>query len=528
MSNSSKDNTEERILILTSRSKDASLTQTILDRTGINCLHCSDVKDLVSELDRGAGAILLPEEAVTETGYEQLQGWLSDQPPWSDIPLLVFARPGADSAAVGKAMDLLGNVTVLERPMRISALVSAVRTALRARQRQYQIRDHLVAREIAETKLRADDQRKDEFLAILAHELRNPLAPIRNALELMRMRGGLDTDSEDLRALMERQVDHMVRLVDDLLEVSRITRGKIELKVEDVDVAEIIVSAVETSRPVIDKQRHRLEISLPTDTLCVKGDAVRLAQVFANLLNNAAKYTEPGGLIAVKAAVKESWIEVSVQDSGVGISPEMLPRVFDMFAQIERSKERSQGGLGIGLTLVKSLVEMHGGEIEAHSEGNGEGSRFVVRLPRSEVVAITHLKGTAKHNVALGQRVFVVDDNRDAATTLGALLEVFGATVNLAFSGQEALDAMAQFKPTIVLLDLGMPLMSGHEVAKAIRSNAELKDVTIIALTGWGQAEDRKLSQSAGFDYHLVKPVDLNMLENLLHSLPSADVRKEA
>ena len=330
--------------------------------------------------------MLLPEEAVALDRSSRLANWLNQQPLWSDLPVLILARSGADSAAVAQAMDQLGNVTVLERPIRVAALVSAVRTALRARQRQYQARAQLARIEQSERDLREAHIRKDEFLAILAHELRNPLAPIRNSLHILRLTNR-DDDPTVKRAgeTMERQVDHMVRLVDDLLEVSRITRGKIELRMQAVDLATVLRSAAETSRPLIDEAGHRFSMEIPPEPLVLRADPVRLAQIFANLLNNAAKYTSPGGQIRLAVRRENGGVVVSVRDTGIGIPRDMLPRVFELFTQVDRHVDRAQGGLGIGLTLVKRLVEMHDGTVEAHSEGPGRGSEFVVRLPLPSV-----------------------------------------------------------------------------------------------------------------------------------------------
>lgn len=508
-----------RILFLTSVAKDAELTAGILERASMPCHRCIDIQDVVLELAQGASALLMPEELVQGNAYDQLSRWLRCQPPWSDFPILILARPGADSARVAQAMDMLGNVTVLERPMRISALVSAVQSAVRARERQYQIRDHLKAREAAETKLRSDDRRKDEFLAILAHELRNPLAPIRHALDVLRLNDGLDPEASHLRGLIERQVDHMVRLVDDLLEVSRITRGKVELRRVEVEISSIVDGALEASRPLINQRCHELEVSLPDDRVSLFGDPVRLTQVLSNLLNNAAKYTDPGGKITLTVSSNGDSMELVVTDSGTGISSEMLPRVFDMFAQSDRSVERSQGGLGIGLTLVKSLVEMHGGSVEAYSDGPGKGSKFAVQLPCAPVSEGSPAKSASAASHPTGHRLLVVDDNRDAANTLGTLLDLLGADVKTVYSGEEALDTIGKFHPTAVLLDIGMPTLSGHEVAKKIRAAPEFDDITLIALTGWGQEGDRRLSEEAGFNHHLVKPIDIRVLEGLLGTL---------
>ena len=380
-----------------------------------------------------------------------------------------------------------------------------------------------VARDITERKqaelaLRDVDRRKDEFLAILAHELRNPLAPIRNSLHILRLTSQNDPVAERVGDMMDRQVNQMVRLVDDLLEVSRITSGKIALRKERVDLAAIVHDSVETSRPLIEAVEHRLALAFPPDPLIVDGDPVRLAQVFANLLNNSAKYTDAGGEIRITARRDNGWAVVSVRDSGAGIPREMLPSVFELFTQIDRHADRSQGGLGIGLTLVKSLVEMHGGTVHASSAGLGKGSEFVVRLP---LVSDRHAVDVSQAPAISGsllnpRRVLVVDDNHDAAESMGILLKLLGADVHVAYSGAEALDALPTYRPDVVILDIGMPGMDGHEVARRIRRQPEFQKVTLIALTGWGQDKDRRQSQTAGFDYHLIKPADMDALQAVL------------
>ena len=508
-----RDQREQRVLVLAPTGKDAALTQSVLAQGGVVCCGCRDLAHLCQELDAGAGVVLVTEEAVFPAGGDCLVEWLRRQPPWSDLPILVLARAGADSATVAQSMDLLGNVTVLERPMRVAALVSAVRAALRARQRQYQIRDYLVELDRA-------DRRKDEFLAILAHELRNPLAPIRNSLHILRLTSQHDAATERVGEMMERQVNHMVRLVDDLMEVSRITRGKIELRKELIEVAAIVRSAVETSRPLIEAAGHQLALTIPPEPLTLEGDSVRLTQVVANLLNNAAKYTDNGGQIWLTVGRDAEGVSISVRDTGTGIPPDMLPQVFDLFTQVDRQANRAQGGLGIGLTLVKSLVEMHGGSVRAHSEGTGRGSEFVVRLP----LATSHPAGRSRaeggsYTVLAPRRVLVVDDNHDAADSLGMLLKLLGADVHIVYNGPDALEALAAYQPAVVLLDIGMPGMDGYEVARRIRQQPAARPVTLIALTGWGQEADRKRSQTAGFDYHLIKPADVSVLETILVSL---------
>jgi signal transduction histidine kinase len=512
------DNAEKRVLSLNPTGRDAELARAVLGRAGVQCTVCADMRGLSRELEAGAAALLIAEEAIDDSGARLLQDALSRQPPWSDLPLLVLARPGADSASVAQAMDCLGNVTVLERPTRVAALVSAVRCALRARQRQYQIREHLAERARAEASQRELNRRKDEFLAILAHELRNPLAPIKNSLHIMRMACASDESTHRITDMLERQVNHMVRLVDDLLEVSRITRGKIELHREPVELAAVVRHAVEISRPLIDAAHHQLAITLPPEPLTLDADAVRLAQVFANLLNNAAKYTPRSGQISVTARPDGAFASVSVRDTGVGIPRDMLTRVFDIFTQVECAPGRSGGGLGIGLTLVKSLVELHGGTVEAHSNGPDRGSEFVVRLPISTKPVGTNSPSGATHGVLPRRRVLVVDDNRDAAESLGLLLGLLGAQVLVVNSGPEALDALPAYRPQVVLLDIGMPDMDGYEVARRIRQKPEFRDLTLIALTGWGQEEDRRRSEEVGFSHHLIKPPDMSVLEELLGS----------
>jgi signal transduction histidine kinase len=503
---------ERRVLVVAPVGKDAALIASMLRRETIETHICAGFDDLVQELARGAAAVLLAEEAMT--GPERRLGdAVAQQPPWSDLPILVLTRPGADSAAVGRALHSFGNVTLLERPVRVGALGSAIRSALRARERQYQTRAYLAERQQA-------DERKDRFLATLAHELRNPLAPIRNSMSLLRLAGGGE-NADAIYGILERQIDHMVRLVDDLMEVSRITRGKIELRKAPVDLAESIAVAVETSRPLIDAAQHDLQVSLPDERMVLQADGMRLAQVFSNLLNNAAKYTDAGGRIAIAARREGHAAVVTVSDNGVGIPADALPRVFEMFAQVDAGDSRAQTGLGIGLTIVRSLVEMHGGSVVATSAGPGRGSEFVVRLPLADRPRERASSGarTAPADRTL-PRVLLVDDNHDAADTLGALLQMLGAEVQVVYDGPSALDAIAAFRPSVVVLDLGMPGMDGYEVARRVREHHPKLPV-LIALTGWGQERDRQLTAAAGFEHHLVKPVGLDTLKTVLASVPS-------
>jgi PAS domain S-box-containing protein len=374
-------------------------------------------------------------------------------------------------------------------------------------------------------KLAADlseaDRRKDEFLATLAHELRNPLAPIRNGLQIMRLSGDRGEAVTTARVMMERQMGQLVRLVDDLLDVSRISRGKLELRMARVELGAVINGAVETSRPLIDAGGHELELSLPKEPLFVQADVTRLGQVFSNLLNNAAKYSEQGGRIWLGAERTDGEVVVRVRDDGVGIPHEMLGRVFELFTQVDRSLEKSQGGLGIGLTLVKRLVEMHGGSVEARSDGHGRGSEFIVRLPLSQDAEEQLAPAGGDKAVPRGEglRILLADDNLDSADSLAMMLQIAGHQTRTARDGVEALELVTSFRPDVVLLDIGMPRLNGYETCRRIREQSGAEAPVLIALTGWGQDEDRRRSLEAGFDHHFVKPVDPAAIQELVASL---------
>jgi PAS domain S-box-containing protein len=754
--------TELRILMLAPTGADARVGARVLEDAAMHCHACADMAELCREVRRGAGLLLLTEEAIIGQPYVLVEA-LGGQEPWSDLPVVLLADDGADALAAAWAMDMLGNVTVLDRPVRVATLVSALRTAMRARRRQYELRDHLeassllaaivqsshdaiighslegvihtwnagaarlfgyteaealgrplefllpaerraadeaalarlrvvgraehfetvfldrddrpvdvavtlsavrdaagramgvsrIVRDIGDRKraeaamresearfrLMADaapvliwlsdrtggctwfnrswleftgrsfdaelgdgwlegvhpddaarcvetyrgafasrtpfemdyrlrrhdgeyrwlldtgrplddprgdfigyigscvditerreaaellqqaDRRKDEFLATLGHELRNPLSPIRNGLHILRLGGDAD-GRERLVGMMERQVDHLVRLVDDLLEVSRISRGKVELRRTRVELAPIVHGAVEACRPLLQQERHELLVDLPPEPVVLEADAVRLAQVVANLLNNAAKYTEAGGRIHLSARVEDDEVELSVRDSGVGIPPEMLPQVFEMFAQVNRSLGRSQGGLGIGLALVRHLVELHGGSVDAFSGGDGQGSEFVVRLPvagrepPAEGAAVDPDGGSEAATAA--RRVLVVDDNADAAESLAQLLMLKGHDVRVAYDGLTGVATARAFAPDVVLLDIAMPGLDGYAVARRLREQDGAPPMRLVALTGYGQEDDRRRAIAAGFDGHLVKPPAVAALDDVLRGL---------
>jgi signal transduction histidine kinase len=395
----------------------------------------------------------------------------------------------------------------------------------------------------AEQALKEADRHKDEFLAMLAHELRNPLAPIHNAIELMRLKPLHDPQLNWARDVIARQLTSLTRLVDDLLDVSRITRGKINLTRQLVELEALISRAVETVHPLFDEQKHQLTLELPEPGVKVFGDPTRLTQAIANVLGNAAKYTDQGGQIIVSATVREADVEICIRDNGIGIRPEMLPHVFELFTQLDHDDGRTQGGLGIGLALVQRLVQMHGGEVSAASEGPGKGSEFVIRLPmlreedepveakpesivdapptQSEMMSVvTPLVTVSVAHMA--RRILIADDNNDALESLATLLQLSGHEVFTATNGGTALQSVERHLPEVVLLDIGMPLLDGYEVAKRIRAQPWGQRITLVALTGWGQDSDRRRSREAGFDSHLVKPLDLETLTDLLARLPSS------
>lgn len=506
-----------RILLRAATAKDAVMATDVLQRAGIATHVCTDMQALVAELAHGAGALLVAEEALSDLGAAELIRELDEQPTWSDLPVLVLARKGANSRAVAVAMELPANVTVLERPMRVASLISVVRSALRARRRQYELRMVLDG-------LRESDQRKTEFLATLAHELRNPMAPMTTALALLTRMNPTPEQARPYYEIMDRQVKHMVRLVDDLMEVSRVTRAQIDLHLEMVTISEVIRDAVELSRPLLDAAGHHLEIIAPDSCLRVKGDSVRLTQVFTNLLNNAAKYTADCGHIRVSITRVDENVEVCVEDDGVGIPADMLESVFGMFVQVNGTARVAQGGLGIGLTLARNLVALHGGTISAESPGAGRGTLVRVSLPLLAHAAVPNaLPSVAPAPLRMHDNILVVDDNRDAADSLAAVLGLLGATTTVAYDGEDALRKAASVLPSIAILDLGMPRMDGFELARRLRDDPAHEGLALVALTGWGQASDRERAASAGFDRHLLKPVDIADLTRTLEHFARRD-----
>jgi signal transduction histidine kinase/ActR/RegA family two-component response regulator len=515
----------QRVLLLLGTARDTTLTCELLEQNGIASHACNSASGLRQEIDAGAGVVLVAEECLDQGAQEALARVLDEQPAWSDLPILVLARAGVDSIAVGHAMASLGNVTLLERPLRIAGLLSVVRTAQRARYRQYQIQANLKTLEEARDAEALAAQRKDEFLAMLAHELRNPLAPIRTALFVLGMDDSNTERRRTLRQMMERQVDHLVRLVDDLLESSRLSRGKIQLQRESIDLKDALLRAVELSRPQIDAAGCTLELHLHPEPLPIDADPIRIAQVFGNLLNNAARYGRRGGVIRLHAQRTASGQALArVVDDGMGIDPDTLPHVFELFTQGKREAHQAQGGLGIGLALVRSLVEQHGGQVRADSAGRDLGAEFSVWLPLSvpSPTPPDGVRATPAATRGTGVRVLVVDDNRDAANALAVLLQMHGIPHRVAHDGPSALLVADSFLPRVVLLDIGMPGMDGYEVARRLRSHREHADALLVALTGWSYPQDHARSRAAGFDHHLRKPADVDELMALLASVEPA------
>ena len=405
-----------------------------------------------------------------------------------------------------------------ERAEQLVVGVAAQATVAMDNARLYEAAQREIAsRERAEAALRETDQRKDEFLATLAHELRNPLAPIRQATIISMSPGASDEQKQWSHEVITRQVRHMSLLLDDLLDISRITRGMLELRTEMADLAEVVEAAIETSRPVIDAKLHSLQLDLPAEPTQFAADPLRLAQVVSNLLTNAAKYTAPRGTIQVRATADDHNVEISVTDSGVGLTQDALSAVFTMFSQVRSTQDRSEGGLGIGLALSKGVVELHGGTIEAHSAGPGKGSEFIVRLPRRTVAGSLPATTTATAPAQTRKRrVLIADDNRDAADSISMLLQMAGHEVTVAYDGQQALENIETLRPEVALLDIGMPGLDGFEVARRVRLDIRIRNTLLIAVTGWGQASDKARALAAGFDLHFTKPVEPATLIDLL------------
>ena len=499
---------QDRVLLLPATRRDGEAICSFLERVPIECLVCTSAAQVAAEFEKGAATLVLTDSVMVGGAGKRIVDALRDQPAWSDVPV-VLLRKADVLPEVENVIRRMTNVTILERPTSSRTLVSAIRASLRARIRQYQLRDQVEALREAENALRQTDRRKDEFLAMLAHELRNPLAPIRSAIHLLpKLVPAGDERVDSTLRMVDRQVRQLSRLVDDLLDVSRITRGRIELQCEVLDLSSIVTQALESVEPLMMEKRHFVQRQDPDCPLHVHGDRARLVQCLSNMLGNSAKYTDPGGRIRIEVRQQGEQAVVVVEDNGIGMSQELLPKVFELFVQSERSLDRAQGGLGIGLSVVKQLVDMHHGEITARSAGAGRGSTFEMRLPL--VAAPGHAVAAASLAPGRSKRVLIVDDNHDAADTLSMLLQIQGHQVQTAYGAEMALQTAASYPADFVLLDIGLPIMNGYEVARRLRSSGT--SAHLVALTGYGQPEDVERAREAGFDDHMVKPVDFDRL----------------
>jgi signal transduction histidine kinase len=498
----------ERVLVVAPTGRDAPLAASVLRAAAIEVGVCRDVGEVVAALPSGAGALLLAQEAIEPAGARALAEWIARQPAWSDLPVVVFmpASSGADPAAALDRLGPLGNVMLLERPLRRATLVSVVRSAIRARRRQYAARDVLVT-------LEQEVSARDRFLAMLGHELRNPLFAITTALQVIERRspgaGGRELE------IIARQSRQLSRIVDDLLDVARVTSGKISLHRVLVDLATLVAKGVEAFQPQAARSGIELAAIVPPSGLRVVGDPVRLEQVLANLVANALKFTPAGGHVRVSVARESSGAVLRVRDDGPGIPPEQLRRVFEAFAQADATLDRSRGGLGLGLTVARSLVAMHGGTLEAFSEGAGEGSEFVVRLPLAPEATAEHERAAARPVDRRRRRVLVIEDRADNRAAVRAALEQMGHEVLEASDGVAGAESAIRNTPEVVVVDIGLPGLDGYEVARRIRA-ARGGRVVLVAVTGYGQPDDQRTALAAGFDVHLTKPVELDALAEVI------------
>src|SRR5450830_1868084 len=499
---------EERILIYAPAGQDAILAGKVLASGAMHSHACHSAGELAEQLALGAGGVLTVDEALHRGAYQVLDEYAHQQADWSDLPIILLTRSGQDSLPLRQAIATLGNLTLLERPVQVLTLITSAHAMLRARQRQYQVRE--------------TQRRKDQFLASLGHELRNPLAPIKTSAALL---GHLYPDSAQvarLQAVIERQVTHLTRLVDDLLDVARINTGKIELQYQDFTLEQMLGHVLELCQPAASEQHIGISQDLPPYTVRLHADYARVVQIFANIVSNAVKFTPDGGHIHIAARQAQGQLQVVIEDNGIGLDADAMARIFSMFEQGRTVAGEMTSGLGIGLSLARQFAEMHGGGIDASSDGPGRGSRFIVTLPASasDTPATTpHSTGSdTPADAHQPLQVLVVDDNRDAADTLQNLFQLEGYAAKVAYGGAQALAAVDMAWPQLVVMDLGMPDMDGYAAARQIRQRAQGREVLLIALTGWGQGEARTRTEQAGFDHHLTKPVDFAAIAALLHA----------
>jgi signal transduction histidine kinase len=502
--------------------------ETILSELGENLIKASSASEALQYLLDNEIAVVLVDVCMPELDGYELAAMIRQHPRFQKTSIIFvsailmtdldrlrgYESGGVDYVPVPVVPEILrAKVSIFAELYRKTGALERLNAELEER-----VSERTAALEATTRALQEANHRKDEFLAMLAHELRNPLAPIRTAVQLLRLKELTEPHRRQARDVIERQVEHLVNLIDDLLDVSRITRGMITLQLEPVLIGAIVARAVETARPAIDANRHSLALDLPDELISVEGDKTRLVQVIANILHNAAKFMDPGGQIRLSVRRDGSTAVIKIADTGIGIAPEAIPKIFELFTQVHSRSERAQGGLGIGLALVRRLTEMHGGTVGVNSEGSGRGAEFTVRLPimASQVASLSRQRGEKGAVPAIPpQRILVADDNHDAAEALSLQLQLAGHDVRTAHDGAEAVAIAATFDPDIVLLDLGMPKMDGYEAARQLRLHAGRR-MTLVALTGWGQQQDRDRTADAGFDAHLVKPVaEANLFKTL-------------
>ncbi len=495
----------ERALILVEGSRNGKVTRDLLQRAGVEAFVCSSMGELCAEIDKGGAVALAAEEMLTPDSVAQITTILNRQPAWSDFPIIVFAAGPDGAHGLEDQVRALGNVTFLDRPVRTRSMLACVKAAIRSRRRQYEGRRAIESR--------------DTFLAMLGHELRNPLAAIRLAVALLDKDAAVSGQRKE-HAIIDRQSKHLARLVDDLLDVARVTHGKLALQWQRLNLVEVVRNAFETLEPRAQEQRLTYELVCANVELWVDGDRQRLEQVFTNLMTNAIKYTPRGGVITVSVAAENDVAVVAVKDNGVGIAAEMLDSVFEVFTQAERSLDRTEGGMGLGLTVVRGLVQLHRGTVGAASEGPGRGSSFIVRLPLVERIAPSSPSSKRlPEEQSSARRVVVVEDSEDIRDLLAELLKQAGHQVECAEDGPQGLQTILAFMPDIAFVDLGLPGFDGLEVARRARASGSTS--RLVAVTGYGQAEDRKHATEAGFDDHLTKPVVSVDLSRAIHRLDS-------
>lgn len=522
------EDSEKRVLVLMPTGRDAALVCTSLEKADIKAQPCADAKDLEKEISNGGGAVLLAEEALRNGTLEQLIDSFNNHPVWSDIPVVIFAANAYNSEKLSVTVGSRLNATIVERPIRITMLISAVRGALRARERQYQTRDLL-------NQLEEADQQKDLFLATLSHELRTPLNSMLGWINLLRNKAEEQIDLEHGLDVIERNARTQAKLISDILFVSRAIAGKLEIAQNIIDISSVARSAADTILPAAEAKNIELKTSIDKDLKPITGDADRLQQVFLNLLTNAVKFTPPGGQISISVRGGDSTIEIKIADSGKGIKPEFLPFIFERFRQADNSYTREVGGLGLGLAIVRHLVELHDGSVQAFSEGEDRGTIFTVTLPVTQKADTRHLPDqnnssqTHPSNEMLeGIHVLIVEDDEDSREMLIVMFDQYAMKTTAVDSASAALEAVKNLRPDILISDVGLPGEDGYTLIRKIRrlSPEQNGNIPAIALTGYASLQDRAQAIEAGYQDHLPKPIDLEILieqiKNLLDDKPSA------